>query len=372
MRQLEPLKVEGLRLDPMNPRLPERQQGGTQVEILRYLNEHDVLDELIDSFLANGFFVNEPLLVLGDADGGWVVVEGNRRTAALMRLLGTETAQDAELEVDLSDRDVPPGRLEKLSAVPAFELADRAEVSRYLGFRHISGLKTWGPEAKSRYLWIQVEEAAARGESSPFYVVGKQVGSNSAGVRTAYNAFNLLRAAGELGLDADVDYVRRKRFGVWTRLLGTANVAKYIGIASDAGASYEDVKRRAEQLDAVRTGEVLRDLKPRDGQRRAVLADSRSVTDYSDVLGNSRALSVLREYENLSLAMQVVSEGRLGDRLSSLIDAVDVLTREVPRMSVPSSREVKRARELRSLTRALYSVIEGRAEDEDDESAEDD
>lgn len=368
MKSLGPISVNDLVLDPVNPRLPEKQQGGSQADILKYLDEHDVLMELVDSYLSNGFFENEPLLVIEGPAGSWVVVEGNRRAAALMRLLGTEAAQDAELTLDLSDRDVPEARLEALANVPAFQLVDRSEVSRYLGFRHISGLKTWGAEAKARYLWLQVEEAAASGVKSPFYVVGRQVGSNTAGVRTAYNAFNVLRGAEHLDLPADVDYVKRHRFGVWTRLLGTANVPTYMGIANDRGAAYQEVKNRAEQLIPERTAEVLQDLKPREGKRKAVLSDSRDVTDYSDVLGNPRALEVLREYENLSLAVQVVSEGQLGDRLLALIDAVEVLTREVPRLALPTSREVASARELRALTRALLGVIESRAEDDDDDA----
>jgi hypothetical protein len=367
VKPLGRVEVQNLILDPQNPRLPEKQQGGNQASILKYLDENDVLDELIDSYIANGFFENEPLLVLEGPAGAWIVVEGNRRAAALMRLLGTEAAQDAELVVDASDKEVPAGRLEQLATVPVFQLDDRGEVSRYLGFRHISGLKTWGAEAKSRYLWLQVEDAAASGVKSPFYVVGRQVGSNSAGVRTAYNAFNLLRGAESLGVDADVEFVKRKRFGVWTRLLGTANVPLYMGIDGDRGASYTEVKQRAEQLIPERTAEVLQDLKPRSGRRTAVLADSRDVTDYSDVLGNPRALQVLREYDNLSLAVQVVGEGQLGDRLSSLVDSVEVLTRQVPRMSSPTPHEVAAAKELRALTRALLGVIESRAEDEDED-----
>lgn len=368
MKQLGLVSVSDLVLDPENPRLPENQQGGSQADILKYLEEHDVLTELVDSYISNGYFENEPLLVIEGPGRSWIVVEGNRRAAALMRLLGTEAAEDAELALDLADRDVSDERLAELATVPAFQLDDRGEVSRYLGFRHISGLKTWGAEAKARYLWLRVEEAAATGVRSPFYVVGRQVGSNTAGVRTAYNAFNVLRGAERLAVAADVDYVKRHRFGVWTRLLGTANVPAYMGIAVDRGAAYPEVKQRAEQLIPERTAAVLQDLKPREGKRRAVLADSRDVTDYSDVLGNARALEVLRGYDNLSLAVQVVSEGQLGDRLTALIDAVEVLTREVPRLALPTLREVASARELRTLTRALLGVIESRAEDEDDDA----
>ncbi len=60
MKPLGKVSVRSLVLDPMNPRLPEKEQGRSQAAILAYLNEHDVLDELIDSYITNGFFENEP------------------------------------------------------------------------------------------------------------------------------------------------------------------------------------------------------------------------------------------------------------------------------------------------------------------------
>lgn len=360
MKSLGNTPVTHFLLDDQNPRLPEHKQGATQTEILQYLHEHDVLDELIDSYIENGFFANEPLLVIAAEESArWIVVEGNRRTAALMCLLGTPVAQEAGLAVDIETRQIPSGRLDELRSIPVFQLQNRDEVSRYLGFRHISGLKTWGAEAKARYLWLQVERAARTGSASPFYDIGRQVGSNAAGVRTAYNAFNLLRGAERLGVDADIDYVKRERFGVWTRLLGTANVLEFMGLPRARAVAYEDVKRRAEYLEPEPTAKILADLKPPEGRTKAVLTDSRDVTNYSDVLGNKRAYAVLQEYGNLSLAVQVVEQGQLSTRLRNVIDTVEILTREVPRLDPPTDDDVARAKELVRLTRALAGAIEG-------------
>ena len=52
----EDVQVASLLLDPKNPRLPEELQGGEQPAILAYLFQHDVLTELADSYIANGFF----------------------------------------------------------------------------------------------------------------------------------------------------------------------------------------------------------------------------------------------------------------------------------------------------------------------------
>ena len=367
LETIDDVAVEDLLLDPENPRLPEAVQQRSQAEILAYLDEHDVLDELIDSFIANGYFRNEPILVLPPAhDGKRIVVEGNRRTAAAMRLVGSDTAREVDLVADLDVLGVSRERLRELSHSPAFELRDRDEVSRYLGFRHISGLKTWSAEAKARYLWLQTERAAANGSPAPFYDVGRQVGSNAAGVRTAYNSFNLLQAAAGLRVSSEIEYVKRERFTVWTRLLGTANVPAYIGVDVARGSDYPTVRDRASDLNPERVEEVLNDLVPQPGERRAVLQDSRSATDYSEIIGDERARAVLREFRNLALAIQVVEQGQLGERIREITESIEVLSREVPRMDKPGDEELSAAKELSAHARALVGVVRSQMEDEDE------
>src|SRR5690349_3725474 len=91
------IDVDTLDLDPSNPRLPEEIQGKPQAEILTYLWENDVLEELVDSYLANGYFQSEPLITLQEKSKRRTVVEGNRRLAALMILHQMPPAIEAEI-----------------------------------------------------------------------------------------------------------------------------------------------------------------------------------------------------------------------------------------------------------------------------------
>lgn len=217
MRQLtDPLQIDSLDLDPQNPRLPEEVQGGSQSQILRYLYENDVLEELIDSYLANGYFDSEPLIVLPESAGRRTVVEGNRRLAALMIVHQLPPAIEADIELDV-EPEPTQAQLDRLWRVPGVEAANHEDVAAYLGFRHISGLKRWDPESKARWLWRQVENRVRSGSTTdPFYEVGRQVGSNAQGVRSSYIAYSILRyARDELKLDSSlVQFVLRDRFGV--------------------------------------------------------------------------------------------------------------------------------------------------------------
>jgi hypothetical protein len=361
--------VADLDLDPDNPRLPEKVQGADQDVILQYLYENDVLEELIDSYLANGYFESEPVIVLpADGQGRRVVVEGNRRVAALMIVLQLPPAVEAGIDPNL-DPPPSPEQLTALSTVPAVAANNHEDVAAYLGFRHISGLKRWGPEAKARWLWRQVEERARASVATgdPFYEVGRQVGSNARGIRSSYVSYAILRHARDvLKIPLPlVEFVMRERFGVWTRLLGTANVTTYIGLGDRIGRTYDEVQGQLEGLDRDRLESVLLDLSPRSDSQKAILADSREATDYSDVLSSDRAVSAMREYGSLSLAVQIVSQAKLADRLREMTKTVELLTLDVKRYEVGEA-ELLAADEFSASARALRGAVIAAAPEDDE------
>lgn len=79
------ISVVSLHLDSRNPRLGRSTDGASSRELIQYLFEHDKAMEVAESIAARGFFPNEPLLAIKKADH-YVVVEGNRRLAALKAL----------------------------------------------------------------------------------------------------------------------------------------------------------------------------------------------------------------------------------------------------------------------------------------------
>ena len=80
----ERLPVSTLSFDPKNPRLPEFEltDDSTESEIIQVLWDAMDVRELVLSIGASGFFSHEPLIV--DRENGKnVVIEGNRRLAAV-------------------------------------------------------------------------------------------------------------------------------------------------------------------------------------------------------------------------------------------------------------------------------------------------
>ena len=254
------IEVRKLRLDANNPRLPEHLQGANEEELLKYLYLNTALDELATSFLDNGFFAHEPLIISKEnVDGVHTVLEGNRRFAALAILLHLETAEAADIE--FSVEPTPTGeQLERLDNVPCFMVESPEDVHRFLGFRHIGGIKTWSAEAKARYLLAEVRRAHRQDrERNPFTTVGRAVGSNTQGVRNPYVAMRIL-IYGREQFGIDIADIQRHRFGVWNRGMNSRDLRDYIGFGS--ARTFAEVESALEALSEPKLREVLRDMTP--------------------------------------------------------------------------------------------------------------
>lgn len=344
------LRVSDIRLDPKNPRLPEDVRGQAEPVILEYLYDNAVLDELARSFVNNGFFQHEPVMVVQE-HGEWIVLEGNRRVAALKVLLEHEAAEEAELSFALED-ELSEERVDELQEIPVFVVDDRELVRKYLGFRHIGGIKTWSAEAKARYLAEEVDRVAE--EPNPFLDVARRVGSNVQGVRNAYIAISILRhARDELGIN--VGAVQKRRFGVWVRCMNSPELRDYIGLGDPR--TFAQVKEALEELDLNGLSEVLGDLIPRKGRRRAVLTDSRDVTIYAKALLIETAREAIRDYGDFELARQIVEQADLGERLDSLRRSMEAVLQAVTHATDLDSDVLDSARAMGEVARAIEAVV---------------
>jgi hypothetical protein len=144
-------------LDPKNPRLGRKvvERSPSQEEILSILRGWS-LEELAQSFLKSGFWIQEALIVTYDdlPDGPvLVVLEGNRRLAALKTLHGVLTGEMDDPDFSSMLEAQPVAADDKLFAEIPYILADdRSDVDAYLGFRHVSGIKQWKPAEKAQYV----------------------------------------------------------------------------------------------------------------------------------------------------------------------------------------------------------------------------
>ena len=102
--------------------------------------------ELMLAIGQSGFFVGEALLVVPVGDDSFTVIEGNRRLASLKLLSEPElaTVQKNKIATVISETTERP------VLIPCIIFSTRDEITKYLGYRHITGIKSWGVLAKAR------------------------------------------------------------------------------------------------------------------------------------------------------------------------------------------------------------------------------
>ena len=89
------IELDKLFLDASNPRLAELgiSKDASQPELLKALWDEMAVEEVAMSIAYSGYFEHEPLFVEDSGDGTYVVIEGNRRLAAVKLLVDTSLRQ---------------------------------------------------------------------------------------------------------------------------------------------------------------------------------------------------------------------------------------------------------------------------------------
>ncbi len=355
MEQLT-IHLSQLDLDAANPRLPEGIDS-SQESLLQYVFRKGNLRELAESFLDNGFFEAERLIVIdsGEEDR-YTVVEGNRRLAALKTMHG-------ELgDVSLTDGRPNQEQLDALTEIPCLKVANHAEVDQYLAYRHIGGMKTWSAEARARFTKRMVDQIA-EDDPNPFRSVGRQVGSNTQGVRNSYLAISILEYARQ-EMSLKTDYLQYERFGVWIRCMNSTDVRGYIGAGSPK--TFADVQESFSTLNEERLREVVTDLSKRPDGRKPLVSDSRDITAYGRMLDDPSAYQALRKHDDFEVARQIVDRKSLPARLERISNTVSSMLDEV---SVLQDQDVvagldTHVQKLWGLVRSLRAVIQDLLEED--------
>jgi hypothetical protein len=316
------INIDRLHLDPANPRLPEEVQGKSEEQVLQHLYDHFVLEEIADPMGKNGYFDEEPLvvvpqkipttLVAGAKNGGskkyrdfierkdthFTVVEGNRRLATAMIL------QDAALQEELKVRSWPAISADvraDLGILPVIVYPSREEVLPYLGVRHITGNKKWDSYAKARYIADMMRAGHSVEE------IEGQVGDRVQGVRKNAIAYYMLQEAKE-ELEWNIDRAKNE-FSLLLLAIGQRNIKLYLGWSRQVPNAGELKTIKLEEIDLespVPESHVknLRDLLSwlyGEGTKlRPVINESRDITNYlSAVVASESAVEYLRQTRNL-------------------------------------------------------------------------
>lgn len=194
--QIEFKTPDDLSLDIKNPRFGLL-EAGSEEEALRILVESADLKELWNSISVRGFEPFEPLVATKE-EGRLVVLEGNRRLAAVKLLLNPDLLPD---ESRRKIPDMPADKIDSCRSLPVIEVPNRAAANGYIGFKHVNGPARWSSLAKARFgvnFFETMENTFSPHER--LQSLSKQLGDSRSVIIRLLVAYKIVEQARDLGL----------------------------------------------------------------------------------------------------------------------------------------------------------------------------
>lgn len=289
--------VELLDFDPENPRFFDvaSDVSASDEKSIARMMEQENLDELVGSIGNQGFFPGEPLLVTPNQQvpGRFIVVEGNRRLAALRALIGlipleklTRTIAEAVAHAQF-----------KPTNVECFSFPQRRDILKYLGFRHISGPRRWEPLSKARYLADLIRNFYQHlPQENQLLAVARDIGSRRSYVAQLLTALNLYDHA-KAARFYDLQRVGEDdiSFSLLSTALSYSNIVTFLNLSGRDAVNVDTVNDEHAK-------ELLGWMFAQDQRGDTVLGESRRLKVLAAVVASPRAVLELRKNNNLDQA----------------------------------------------------------------------
>jgi len=287
--------VKSLYFDKANPRLAEYGVTDTTSEeqILRILWDAMDVKELVQSIAASGFFPHEALIVAKE-QGKNIVIEGNRRLAAVKLLLGEQVAKENKWEIP----SIPKDDRKKLEELPTI-FSNRVDSWRYLGFKHVNGPAKWSSYAKADYIAeVHRQYGISLGD------IANQIGDRHRTVQRLYRGLMVIeQAEREKVFDREDRFRQRFAFSHLYTGLDYEGVSSFISLKSEN----EETKNYVPKEKIKELGELCVWLYGSRKEKRAPIIASQNpdLRRLNAVLGSREAIAALRAGSELSKAFEI-------------------------------------------------------------------
>lgn len=357
-----------LHFDLKNPRLPP--ENRSEEEVLVFLMSTN-LDGLMSSIAQQGFFPGDPLLIspLPDRprarkaptyskDADYVVVEGNRRLAAVRLLRDPDTAPAKSKTVQLlasEARKLAPDEL------PVIIFPTRSAILDYLGFRHITGIQEWDPLEKARYLEQLKIRAEERGEPADNKDLARTIGSSGPYVGRLLAALNALR---RLSSDGFFKSVKVDEEEVPFSLLSTAfnynEIVDYLGLEEADDPGLKGLKK-ARLRDIARWIFVKeRTVTVRGKEKQvSVLEESRNMRHLATIVGNDEAVAALKGGMSIRGAALLAwdADRIFQEAVGEAVEPMRVVADRAPKVEEPQDETIEELEEIGNSARKAIETV---------------
>lgn len=277
-----------LKFDLDNPRFIEG-QFKKEDEIIEHLVDEADVNELVQSIMSAGYVDYEPLIVLQKEE---VVLEGNRRLAALRLIANAELRRKLKYELPKIDSPEPLPEVVRVRYVK-----DRSEARSFIGFKHINGPFKWDALAKAKYAaeWFN--------EGADIATISRTLGDGHNTVRRLVNGWYALQQAQRDGFDVSKISKRNFSFSHLYTALTRASVRDFLGIG-DEDLSSPPQKNPIPKTHQQQLSQVMSWLYGQEQKNEPTLIQSQNpdLNILSKVLGHPEGRKMLLAQRDLHVA----------------------------------------------------------------------
>lgn len=346
----ELLPVASLHFDRNNPRFPPKVAQGPLEDLMQRFVRDERLMEIIESIGNHGFFPGEPLLVVPDGDDDYRVVEGNRRLAALKLLV-----RDLEPPIGrTSIEEAVEAANFRPKKVPCLVFDDENEILRYLGFRHITGIKAWSALQKARYAERMYQNYKMLPEDEGLRLLARETGSRRDTVGQMLTALKLYDRAEEKNFFGLPIVPEQIEFSVLGTALSYSALTEFLGLESRSDIKVKGLEERA-----------LKDLFDWlfviEGRSKPIVTESRNLRKLAAVVSSDTAIKELRKSGNLDQAYELSSgpEEALAGSLRTALRRLETAQSLVPKVPKISDEHMELAEGLAETAAAVQDLVFG-------------
>ena len=292
---VETLTVSKLQFDLENPRLPEFEltNSSTELDVIKVLWDAMDVRELVLSIAASGFFNHEPLIVSRENEKN-VVIEGNRRLAAVRILLEPEAFEFLKDDIP----EITAAAKKNLNKLPVM-FSTRKDSWRHLGFKHVNGPAKWSSYAKARYI-----AEVHRYFEVTLEDIAQQIGDTHHTVQRLFRGLMVIEQAERMQVFSRDDRWRNHfSFSHLYTGLNYPGICEFIGLRSDSWDNSEPVpaERKTE------LGDLFLWMYGSKKQERPPVIETQNphLRQLDSVLSSREAVAALRDGSGLSVAFEL-------------------------------------------------------------------
>ena len=289
------MSVADLAFDLENPRLAEynMKENPSDSDVMTFLWETMDVREIVLSIAASGFFQNEPLIATQEC-GKNIVIEGNRRLAAVKALLEPALLEGRRPSIPKIDEDAKHA----LRVLPII-FQSREDSWRYIGFKHVNGPAKWSSYAKAQYIAM-----VRRKYDISLADISNQIGDTHQTVQRLFRGIVVIEQAERMGVFSRTDrFNRHFSFSHIYTGIGYRNIREFLGLGPESNEDEEPVPPSKEkelgQLFLWIYGSKVNDIPP------VVKSQNPDLRYLNVVVGDRPATAALRTRGDLHYAYEV-------------------------------------------------------------------